>query len=177
MNGNVSQKRIIRIQIPFKNNQGIRMRKILAIIGLLTVCHILGGISMANEMAPVTVKESSSIQANAEELQGIIKAIEHYINAGRKGDSKIAAESFIPEATMSWAENGKMKSVPIQELYKYFDETPRKASCEVVACNAADDIATVRVESEFDGARFSDMFSLVKDGKEWKIVSKIYHLK
>lgn len=132
---------------------------------------------MGNEKAPVIVMDSPAIQADSEDLQGIIKAVESYINAGRKGDSKIAAESFSPNATMSWAENGKMVSVPIQELYKYFDETSRQASCELVACNVAGDIATVRIESEFGDARFTDMFSLVKDGNNWKIVSKIYHVK
>lgn len=35
----------------------------------------------------------------------------------------------------------------------------------------------VRIESKFGEAQFSDMFTLVKDGADWKIVSKVYHAK
>lgn len=132
---------------------------------------------MADAAAPVTVKEGPAIQASPAELKGIVKAIESYINAGRKGDSKIAREGFAPAAAMSWAESGKLKTVPIQELYKYFDEKPRPASCELVSCDAAGGIAVARVESEFEDAKFTDMFALVKDGGAWKIVSKIYQTK
>ncbi len=132
---------------------------------------------MAESRAPVTAKEGPMIQASQAELQGIVKAIEHYINAGRKGDSKVAQAGFAPMATMSWAEGGKLKSVPIQELYKYFDEMPRDASCELTACNVAGDVATARIESEFADAKFTDMFTLVRDGDSWKIVSKVYHVK
>lgn len=130
---------------------------------------------MAQE--PVTVKESSAIQATQPEVKGVVSAIEHYINAGRKGDSKIAKCGFAPAATMSWVEDGKLKSVPIQELYNYFDQEPRNAACELVACNVAGDVAVARIESEFGDARFTDMFTLVKDGDTWKIVSKVYHVK
>lgn len=132
---------------------------------------------MADVKAPVTVKEGPAIQATQAELQGIVSAIGHYINAGRKGDSRVAQAGFAPTATMSWAEGGKLKSVPIGELYKYFDEMPRDASCDLVACNVAGDVATARIESAFADARFTDMFTLVKDGDAWKIVSKVYQLK
>lgn len=126
--------------------------------------------------APVVV---ANIQSNAtpDELSGIVKAIEHYIEAGRKGDSKVAAQGFAPAATMSWSENNSLKTVPIKELYDYFDQQPRKASCELASCNVAGDVAMARIESRFDDARFTDMFTLVKDGNVWKIVSKVYHTK
>lgn len=152
------------------------MKNLLLALCVALLVNIAGGFAMA-AMDPVIVKESPAIKASPAELQGIIKAIEHYINAGRKGDSKIAAEGFAPSATMSWVEDGKMKSVPIQELYKYFDEKPREAFCELTACEAAGDVAAARIESEFEGARFTDMFTLVKDGDVWKIVSKVYHIK
>lgn len=41
----------------------------------------------------------------------------------------------------------------------------------------ADDVAMVRIESKFGQTEFSDMFALVKYGDDWKIVSKVYHVK
>lgn len=110
----------------------------------------------------------------------ITQAIECYIEAGRQGDSSIARKAFTPNATMSWYENGKMQSVPIQALYDFYDnpDTPKgNVTYEMSLCNVADDVAVVRIESQFGTARYSDMFSLVKDADGWKIVSKIYHQK
>lgn len=63
-------------------------------------------------------------------------------------------------------------------LYDYYDQTgPHSASYEISSCSMADDVAMVRIESKFGESEFSDMFSLVKDGTDWKIVSKVYHVK
>lgn len=132
-------------------------------------------IGQANAKTEVIKMENCNV--TAEEKAGIARAVEYYLDAGRKGDSKIAEKAFAPSATMSWAEKGGMKSVPIKDLYAYFNEKPRQVKGEITACNAAGDVAVARVETQFDDAKFTDMFSLVKDGNEWKIVSKIYHLK
>lgn len=147
------------------------------IIGLAAMALMLvtGGNVMADAQDPVIVRESSEIKASPAELQGIVTAIEYYINATRKGDSKIAWEGFAPAATMSWSDGKSLVSVPIEELYKFFDEKPRQSSCELVSCNVAGDVAIARIESRADDAKFTDMFTLVKDGDKWKIVSKVYH--
>lgn len=114
------------------------------------------------------------------EMAGIVKAIEYYIDGGRKGDSQIARKGFAENATMSWSENGKLKSVPIQELYDLYDQ-PQKpdggVSYKISSCSVAEDVAIVRIESQFGYNEFSDMFTLVKDGDGWKIISKVYHKK
>lgn len=127
-----------------------------------------------------TAGESKAMQncnATPEEKAGITKAIDYYLEAGRKGDSKIAMKGFAPTATMSWAENGALKSVPIKALYDYFDEKPRETTGEIASCDVAGDVAIVRLESTSGDAKFTDMFTLVKDGKDWKIASKVYHVK
>lgn len=47
----------------------------------------------------------------------------------------------------------------------------------ISSCSVAGDVAMVRIESKFGETDFSDMFTLVKDGSDWKIVSKVYHNK
>lgn len=79
---------------------------------------------------------------------------------------------------MSWYEDGKLQSVPIQALFELFDSwNPTEASYKIVKCEVADDVAMVAIDSQFGNARFTDMFTLVKDGYDWKIVSKVYHTK
>lgn len=116
--------------------------------------------------------------ATADEIAGIRKALDLYCEASVKGDSKIAEPAFAPTATMSYAENGQLVSVPIKALFDYYDQTgPQPASYEIASCNVATDVAIVSIDSKFGETRFADMFTLVKDGKDWKIISKIYHVK
>ena len=116
--------------------------------------------------------------ATADEIAGIRKALDLYCEASIKGDSKIAEPAFAPTATMSYAEGGKLVSVPIKALFDYYDQTgPQPASYEISSCNVATDVAIVSIDSKFGDTRFADMFTLVKDGDDWKIISKIYHVK
>lgn len=110
--------------------------------------------------------------------EGIVKAIECYINAGRQASSEVAKPGFAETATMSWYENGKLQSVPIQTLFDGFDSwQPTEASYEIVNCEVAEDVAMVAIDSQYGEAKYTDMFTLVKDGNNWKIVSKVYHTK
>ena len=119
-----------------------------------------------------------AIACSDEELAGIEKALGYYTEAAVKGDSKIAKQGFAPLATMSYTENDSLVTVPIQALYDYYDQTgPHNASYEIADCIIAGDVAMVRIESKFGENEFSDMFTLVKDGVNWKIVSKVYHNK
>ncbi len=116
--------------------------------------------------------------ATADEIAGIRKTLDLYCEASVKGDSKIAEPAFAPTATMSYAENGKLVSVPIKALFDYYDQTgPQPASYEITSCNVATDAAIVSIDSKFGETQFADMFTLVKDGDDWKIISKIYHVK
>lgn len=120
----------------------------------------------------------SFINATPEQLAGIRKALDLYTEAAVKGDCKIAEPAFAKTATMSFAQNDTLVSVPIQALFDYYNtECPQPASYEITVCDVADDAAIVRIDSKFGDAKFADMFTMVKDGADWKIVSKIYHLK
>ena len=118
------------------------------------------------------------MQVSEQEKQGILRAIDLYGEGGRKASGKITAEAFSPTATMSWTEDGKIKSVPIQVLIDGFENgEPMEASYELTTLDVAEDVAIVRIESQFGPSKYADMFTLVKDGDLWKIVSKIYHVK
>lgn len=116
--------------------------------------------------------------ATVAEIAGIRKALNLYCEASVKGNSKIAEPAFAPTATMSYADDGKLASVPIKALFDYYDQTgPQPASYEITSCNVATDVAIVSIDSKFGETSFADMFTLVRDGNDWKIISKIYHVK
>lgn len=113
-----------------------------------------------------------------EDLAGICKAMDMYVNAAVEGDSNVARPAFAEGATISHAEDGKLICLPIQALFDYYDSTGKQpASYKVAECSVAGDVAMIRIESVFGETGFSDMFALVKEGDDWKIVSKIFQAK
>ena len=123
-------------------------------------------------------KMNNKINATPEEEAGIRKALNVYIEAAVKGDSKIAKPVFGELATISYSENGSMVSAPIQALFDYYDQTgPHHAEYEITSLEVAGNVAIVRIDSKFGDVSFDDMFALVKDGNDWKIVSKVYNIK
>lgn len=126
----------------------------------------------------MTTKSQTAVNATPQQLEGIQKALDAYIQAAIKGNSEIAKPAFSGTATISHYEDGKLLSGPIQELYDYYDQTgPHHAEYIITAAEVAEDVAIVRIDSKFGDASFDDMFTLVKDGNDWKIVSKVFHVK
>ena len=106
----------------------------------------------------------------------ILKAVELYIEGGRNPAGGEGKKAFAQWATMSWNENGKLITVPIQTLYSALDATgPEKVCYTLKNISISPTAATVWIESSFSKlGKFNDMFSLVKDESGWKIVSKVY---
>ena len=75
-------------------------------------------------------------------------------------------------------ENLFLELVPIQVLYDINEQSePSKGGYIISSLNVAEDVAIARIESWLGDMKFADMFTLVKDGNDWKIVSKVYHVK
>ena len=139
--------------------------------------NITDSTEMSSSQINISSGEQTFIHADENELAGIRKALDLYCEASVQGDSKVAAPAFASTATMSFVEDGKLVSVPIQALFDYYNATGKQpASYEIVSCDVATDVAIVSIKSQFGDARFEDMFTLVKDGDDWKIISKVYHL-
>lgn len=131
-----------------------------------------------NSTTESTMEKLKFDNASPEQISGIRKALDAYIEAAVKGDSKIAEPVFTDNATISHIENDSLISLPIKALFDYYNnDCPQPASYEITVCNVSDDVAIVAIDSDFGGTKFDDMFSMVKDGNEWKIVSKIFHVK
>ena len=77
---------------------------------------------------------------------------------------------------MSYNENGKLVTVPIQTLFSIMDSIgPEEVSYTLKNITISPTVATVSIESSSSKIwKFNDMFTLVKDENDWKIVSKVY---
>ena len=146
----------------------------LAIISALALGELLVSCQDKNNQN----NKTEVMQNNQEQKEAIQKPIELYVEAGRKGDGNIAKPAFASTATMSWSEDGALKSVPIQALFDGFSSMkPMEANYTLTTLDAEGDVAIVRIESQFGPDKYADMFTLVKDGNDWKIISKIYQVK
>ena len=138
---------------------------------------LMATVGIADEPKSTTCKCACPYSSSVD--KGIVAAVDLYIEGGRKGDSKITRKAFAPNATMSWSEKGKSVTVPIQALYDYVDksgaQTVTRGEIKVGAQTAT--TAIVSVDTQFGDAKYTDMFALVRDGDDWKIVAKIYHVK
>lgn len=143
----------------------------VAIISALTISGLLISCQGNNNQN----NKTEVMQNNQEQKEAILKAIDLYVEAGRKGDGNIAKPAFASTATMSWSEEGALKSVPIQTLFDGFSAAePMEANYKLTTLDVEGDAAIVRIESQFGPNKYADMFTLVKDGNDWKIISKIY---
>jgi len=106
----------------------------------------------------------------------VLKAIELYIEGGKNPAGGAGKKAFAQWATMSYNENGKLVTVPIQSLFSIMDSIgPEEVSYTLKNITVSPTVATVAIESSFSKiGKFNDMFTLVKDEHDWKIVSKVY---
>ncbi|MBD5218150.1 MAG: nuclear transport factor 2 family protein [Bacteroidales bacterium] len=135
-------------------------------------------VSLLLTIFSIMTTQAESNCCQSPECAGIRAALDLYVQAAIQGDSKIARPAFAETATISHVEGDTLISLPIQALFDYYDRTgPHGASYVIEECSVAGDVAIVRIESIFGSTEFSDMFTLAKDGENWKIISKVFHVK
>lgn len=146
---------------------------------ILTACNSANTEKTANVSdTEISENMNNKINATPADEAGVRKALDAYIEAAVKGDSNIAKQVFGDLATISHSENDSLVSAPIQALYDYYDQTgPHHAEYEITSLEVAGNVAVVRIDSKFGDVSFDDMFALVKDGENWKIVNKVYNVK
>ncbi|MBR3386760.1 MAG: nuclear transport factor 2 family protein [Bacteroidales bacterium] len=116
---------------------------------------------------------------HSEKVAAILEAIELYAEAGRKASRELGQKAFTADAIMSWVENDKVVTVPINALFDVLEQTgEEEVTYSVEDVTVAGNIAFVRISSSFSKlTSFNDMFTLAEQNGEWKIVSKIYSVK
>lgn len=117
-------------------------------------------------------------EITVKDYAGVKQALNNYLEAGRRGDSKILQKSAYKDAIMYSAPDGKVTGGSITALFDYLDANPAAAEleAEITAIDIAGNIAYTKVESSnWHGAKYTDMFLLVKENNEWKILTKVFH--
>ena len=148
----------------------IAVRPILA-------CALLA-LSLAAGAQTAAVAESAQTTTARKDGAAVRAALDSYIDAGRQGRSGIMRDAFLPQATIyGHGADGTLSGGPIATLFDYVDTHSPATELEahVVSIEIFGTIAQARVESSnWHGARYTDLFQLLKVDGEWKILSKIY---
>ncbi len=109
----------------------------------------------------------------------IAKTLQPYIDGVRSGKGDDMKPAFHKDATIHGYAGPDLFGGPIQLLFDWSDESdPATAlQAEVASIDVSGTAAIVRLElTNLNGARYTDMFTLLKVEGEWKIMSKVFHL-
>lgn len=144
-------------------------------MGLLAICGMMIAAFVANPGTAGEPKPENIGKASAEYV-GIARAVEYYFEAGRKGDSSYMKKVFLPEANIYYTRDGRVAGGSIQNLYDMVEgkPSPTEIVYSIAGIDVAGSIATVRLEiADWAGRTYTDMFTMIKDGDDWKIASKV----
>jgi hypothetical protein len=87
--------------------------------------------------------------------------------------------AFHPNATIHGYIGPDLFGGPIQMLFDWNDQNGPATDLKhnIASIDIEGTIATVRLELDnWTGHKFTDMFTLLKTGGEWKIISKVFYL-
>ena len=114
-----------------------------------------------------------------QEYDAIAKVIQRYVDGGRSGKGADMKPAFHETATITGYIGPDLLASPIQGLFDWNDKNGPAAEMQtrLAKVDVEGNIATARLEIDnWTGHRFTDMFTLLKVGGEWKIVSKVFYL-
>ena len=113
------------------------------------------------------------------EYDAIAEAINRYVGGGRSGRGEEMRAAFHPGATIYGYIGDELFSGPIQKLFDWNDQNGPATGLRsrLAGVDVEGTIATARLElDDWTGHKFTDMFTLLKTGGEWKIISKVFYL-
>lgn len=145
---------------------------------LIAILGMFSNLVSATEVKTVNTGEKIMIKTTVSDYEAVKKALNKYLEAGKQGKSEIMKPAFYKDAIMYNADNGSIEGGAIQALFDYIDNNSAapEIEAEITTIDIAGNIAYARVESNnWHGARFSDMFLLLKDNDEWKILTKVFY--
>jgi hypothetical protein len=124
-------------------------------------------------------KITSNAPISLSEYDAISKTVQIYIDGGKSGRSVDMKPAFHTDATIFGYVGADLFAGPIQALFDWIDQNPPATELQgrITSTDIVETVATVRLELEnWNGHRFTDMFTLLKVDGEWKIMNKVFHL-
>ena len=111
--------------------------------------------------------------------KAITKVIQHYIDGAKSGKGDDMKPAFHEDATIFGYAGADLFAGPIGQLFAWNDANgpAKELQARIASIDLVDTVATVRLELDnWTGARYTDLFTLLKVDGEWKIMNKVFHL-
>ncbi len=121
----------------------------------------------------------SNTATNVSEYDKIAKAVQHYLDGAMSGRGDDMKPAFHKDATIFGYVGADLLAGPIQQLFDWNDVNGPATGLQarIASIDLIGTVATVRLELDnWTGARFTDLFTLLKIDGEWKIMNKVFHL-
>ena len=121
----------------------------------------------------------SSAATNARERDAIAKAVQPYIDGAMSGKGDDMKPAFHEDATIFGYAGADLFAGPIQQLFAWNDQNgpAMELQAQIANIDLVDTVATVRLElKNWNGSRYTDLFTLLKVDGAWKIMNKVFHL-
>ncbi len=121
----------------------------------------------------------STAPSTESEYDVIAAVVQHYIDGGRSGKGDDMKPAFHKDATIFGYAGADLFAGPIQRLFDWLDDNDpaTRLQARIASMDVVDSVATVRLELDnWNGSRYTDMFTLLKVDGDWKIMNKVFHL-
>ncbi len=121
----------------------------------------------------------NDMPADLRQHDAIAKTLRHYVDGLRSGKGEAMKPAFHEHATIFGHAGAELFGGPIEQLFDWSDESGPAAELQarIASIDLAESVATVRLElTNLNGARYTDMFTLLKVDGDWKIIIKVFHL-
>lgn len=124
-------------------------------------------------------KKIAAAPTSLSEYDAISRTVQIYMDGGKSGKGDDMKPAFHDGATIFGYVGPDLFAGPIQGLFDWVDQNPPATELQgrITSVDVVETVATVRLELEnWNGRRFTDMFTLLKVDGEWKIMNKVFHL-
>lgn len=129
---------------------------------------------MSNSTSALTASPTA-----VQEHDAIASTIQMYLDGGKSGRGSDMRPAFHEQATIFGYVGPDLFAGPIQGLFDWIDQNgPAKAmQARIASIDVVGTVATTRIEiDDWNGHRFTDIFTMLKIDGVWKIMNKVFHL-
>ena len=121
----------------------------------------------------------SNAPINGSHHDAIATTVRHYIDGGKSGKGDDMRPAFHEDATIFGYAGADLFAGPIQQLFAWVDgnDPAPNLQARIASLDVVETVAIVRLELDnWNGSRYTDLFTMLKVDGEWKIMNKVFHL-
>lgn len=117
--------------------------------------------------------------AQESEYKQVAQTVSYYLDGGTNKDFNTLKKAFHKNATMKFIKKGAYVEVNALEFFKKRMKPGAKQNrkTHISYINITGNVASAKLEIDYENFGFIDYMNLIKIDNEWKVVSKIFYRK